>query len=961
MRTMGGTVGRVGAVGSRSTPIRRTWIWVVGLGACAPTLGAPAPGAATERIDVPALPRVLNLDAVAAGDLDGDGDLDLVTSRGVPLYNDGVATFTNGTLRWLGSDGTPFSSVLAVTVADMDGDGIADVVAHGVTRGTYTIDVAFGSAAGVRDGTPILGFSSSQPEIFHVGDTNDDGAAELAVRITDPRAAELYGFLDLSSGFDVSSLRRVEPGRPTHVGDVDGDGVDDLAIGAVAPHRSVVWQAGASGPPGPREQGPSPYGPGYPDPTWPIVADWEWTTFEGQDDAAMANPQHGARIAGPGDVDGDGHADLVVVNAAAATWLSWFAGGPGGFGERPTGELVASAADDLSAARVVGADLDGDGVREVVASVVVHQQVLLLVFEPGPGRRTPVRVLDPGFLPTGATLSSLVSPGDLDGDGYDDLLADGRVLFGGEPACGAAQDWYLDSDGDGHVSDAHVVRDCAAPPGASPVPGGDCDDADPAVFPGAVEVMGHDDRGCDGVVWCYGDDDHDGWGGPPRPIEAFTCGDQFPRAWRDCDDTDPNRTPDHYEIGGNDIDDDCDGRLTCYADLDGDGLGSAPVYVRGTTCADPAGGVSPNALDCDDTDGAGIERARLYQDQDGDGYGAGWLPYGCTSPLPPGVSLRGDDCADYDPDSHPGGQEVPGHGDEDCDGLLTCYEDWDRDGVGGPVSTRTPPDGLYVDCEHRIHPFQWLADDGGDCDDRDPLMQSGRTQEMYRDADGDGWGGARIRTCPRGRWVTEPGDCDDDDRQAWPGAPEFPSSGSDQNCDGLITCYADRDDDGIGDLTQPYVQVTTDCDTAPFVSSYTDDCDDANANVWPGNVEDPADGLDNNCNSFLGPALAVYPTGNPLQILPRDRPMVFQVWDFPPGEPVRVVRSTRGPGPGPCPPGYADCVGLLSPSWMVDVAVDEAGAGVATERLRGLGSGTQVWFQAISPTGFSEVERYVTP
>ena len=47
----------------------------------------------------------------------------------------------------------------------------------------------------------------------------------------------------------------------------------------------------------------------------------------------------------------------------------------------------------------------------------------------------------------------------------------------------------VDADGDGWVS---IENEC--------VPGGDCDDTNPAVYPGVVEVCDGVDNNCDGIV-----------------------------------------------------------------------------------------------------------------------------------------------------------------------------------------------------------------------------------------------------------------------------------------------------------------------------------------------------------------------------------------------------------------------------------------------------------------------------
>ena len=63
---------------------------------------------------------------------------------------------------------------------------------------------------------------------------------------------------------------------------------------------------------------------------------------------------------------------------------------------------------------------------------------------------------------------------------------------------GVTTAWYADSDGDGYGADDTRAEACAAPAGYIPV-GGDCDDADDAVSPGAVEICNAIDDDCDGL------------------------------------------------------------------------------------------------------------------------------------------------------------------------------------------------------------------------------------------------------------------------------------------------------------------------------------------------------------------------------------------------------------------------------------------------------------------------------
>ncbi len=151
----------------------------------------------------------------------------------------------------------------------------------------------------------------------------------------------------------------------------------------------------------------------------------------------------------------------------------------------------------------------------------------------------------------------------------------------------------------------------------------DCDDQDPAVFPGAVERCNGVDDDCDGYVddqdpsvdgaFEYTvDGDGDGYGALDGAIER-ACEDPG-AGWvpadqaTDCDDGDPAVHPDAQEVC-NQIDDDCDGEIdeagaldsSWYLDVDGDGYGNDEEVIE--QCEQPSGYVLEGG-DCDDGDPA---------------------------------------------------------------------------------------------------------------------------------------------------------------------------------------------------------------------------------------------------------------------------------------------------------------------------------------------------------------------
>ncbi|MGI4875566.1 MAG: FG-GAP-like repeat-containing protein [Janthinobacterium lividum] len=173
----------------------------------------------SQTVNVDANPTVLVL-----GDLDGDGDLDLVTanentSLSIRL-NDGLGNFS-GTLNLntFNANITPMS----VALGDLDGDGDLDIVA-GTSNGTILLRFNAGNAT-FNTGAVNISRGSS-PQSVALGDVDNDGALDL---LTVNNASS--GFLSVSLGDGNGNFGSSKPGvsvgsnpRSLVLGDVDGDG-----------------------------------------------------------------------------------------------------------------------------------------------------------------------------------------------------------------------------------------------------------------------------------------------------------------------------------------------------------------------------------------------------------------------------------------------------------------------------------------------------------------------------------------------------------------------------------------------------------------------------------------------------------------------------------------------------------------------------------------------------------------
>jgi MYXO-CTERM domain-containing protein len=190
--------------------------------------------------------------------------------------------------------------------------------------------------------------------------------------------------------------------------------------------------------------------------------------------------------------------------------------------------------------------------------------------------------------------------------------------------------------------------------------GGDCDDTNPGVHPGAVERPDNSiDDDCDGEE-----------GEPPDDSTADLDGDGISISEGDCLDSDPTIYPGAEELP-NQIDDDCDGFIddgTELYDDDGDGLSEVDgdCNDRDVLIGPGAEENGTNGID-DDCDGL-IDEGSTVFDDDGDGF----------AEYEGGVEV---DCNDDDPWVSPERVEDCDGVDNDCDGVVDEGEDGRADGA----------------------------------------------------------------------------------------------------------------------------------------------------------------------------------------------------------------------------------------------------------------------------------------
>jgi|GEM_PF-849953 len=515
---------------------------------------------------------------------------------------------------------------------------------------------------------------------------------------------------------------------------------------------------------------------------------------------------------------------------------------------------------------------------------------------------------------------------DNDGDGFNEC-ADGdcddtnnAVFAGGVEICNGVDDNCdtntdepFDLDGDTYFVNSAA---CTAAYGAANV---DCNDAAPAINPGATEACNGIDDNCAGGIDETFDVDADTYF-----TDSAACISQYGAGNVDCDDAAAAVNPGQSEDCTNGIDDDCDGSADVGFDVDGDGADTC-----NGDCNDTNPAINPSATelcdaidnncnqqvdegfdvdadtftscggDCDDTAAAINPLASelcdaidndcdtdIDEDFDLDSDGAfDAAAAGCTS----AYSAVNLDCNDANANINPAASEVCDLVDNDCDVLVD--EDFDADGDGAFDGANTncvntygaavdcddgdntffpgaPElcDGLDNDCDSVIPPDE-IDDDvdgyteceppgapgtGGDCDDAVASINPGAAEicnlidddcdgmvDEDFDADGDGAPDENNAACQL-FYSPEDLDCDDADDLIFPYQAELCDL-LDNDCDGDYDEDFDADGDGSFDGDEP------DC-----VTNYAStDCDDADGLVFPGQVEDCSNLIDDNCNGLI--------------------------------------------------------------------------------------------------------------
>ena len=411
-----------------------------------------------------------------AGDVNGDGFSDVIVAaptydngendEGVAFVYHGSVTGLSTTYAWTAESNQANASfgTSVATAGDVNGDGFSDVVvgAYGYDNGESAEGRAFvyhGSAAGLsttyawtaesNQAFAFFGFS-----VASAGDVNGDGFSDVVVgahgydndEFAEGRAFVYHGS---TSGLGATADWTAEPNQAganfgrsvATAGDVNGDGFSGVIVGAIGydngetdEGRAFVYDGSGTG----------------------LSTTAAWTAESNQ-----ANANFGGSVATAGDINGDGYSDVIVgaasygptdeegrafayLGSAAglSTMAAWTAE-PAPGTEAFFGTSVASAGDvngDGFSDVIVGADSYDNGENNEGSAFVYHGS--------DAGLLTTVAWSGESNQDEGRFGNSVATAGDVNGDGYSDVIVGANGYDNGESLEGRAFVYY-GNGGDG--------------------------------------------------------------------------------------------------------------------------------------------------------------------------------------------------------------------------------------------------------------------------------------------------------------------------------------------------------------------------------------------------------------------------------------------------------------------------------------------------------------------------------
>jgi hypothetical protein len=384
-----------------------------------------------------------------AGDVNGDGSGDILIGA---YYNDDTDTNAGEAYvyavpiedifkSWSDTGETTLDYYGGSTssAGDVNGDGYNDIIVgaylnDGAGTDAGEVYVYFGSASGPSSTPDWSDQGEAVNDTFGIdvdcaGDVNGDGYDDIIVGAyrnngAGAGAGEVYVYFGSASGpgaapnwSDQGSAAGDQFGwSVAGAGDVNSDGYDDIIIGAPRNDTTgfnsgtaYVYFGSASG----------------------LSASPSWARYGEAD-----SDNFGWSVAGAGDVNGDDYDDVIISApyndeaASLAGKVYYYLGYSGGLVGSPSWNATGESAEDIMGISIAGAgDINGDDYDDIIVGAPYNDDggaeagKIYVYYGRGTGPGATPAWTDQGEADEDYLGSSVDGAGDINGDGYDDIVA----------------------------------------------------------------------------------------------------------------------------------------------------------------------------------------------------------------------------------------------------------------------------------------------------------------------------------------------------------------------------------------------------------------------------------------------------------------------------------------------------------------------------------------------------------